>query len=68
MPMDHQQRRPDGQTLIVGVVAGTPGGNWLIAGVDDWQCLRQECSSPPNNEVLCTTKYYNDKKCCYIPG
>jgi len=46
--MDQQQRRPDGQTLNIGVVTRTPGGNWLIADVDDWQCLRQECSSPSN--------------------
>jgi len=36
------------------VVARTAGGNWLIADVDDWRCLRQECSSPPNIEVICS--------------
>jgi len=47
---DQQQRRPNSQTSNV---AWTASGNWLIADVDDWQCLRQECSSPPNIEVLC---------------
>jgi len=45
---------PGGRTSNVGVVARTAGGNWLTADVDDWQCLRQECSSPPNIEVLCS--------------
>jgi len=35
-------------------VAITAGGNWLIAEIDDWQCLKQECSSLPNIEVLCS--------------
>jgi len=43
-PTDQQQRRPDGHTPNVGIVA---------PDVDDGQCLRQECSSPPNIEVLC---------------
>jgi len=53
-PTDQQHRRPNSQALNVDVVARTAGGNWLVADVDDWQCLRQECSSPPKIEVLCS--------------
>jgi len=44
----------DGRTSNVGVVARTAGDNWLIADVDERQCLRQERSSLPNIVVLCS--------------
>jgi len=50
--MDQQQRRPDSQTLNVGVLAPTASGNRLIADVDNWQYLRQESCSPTNTEVI----------------
>jgi len=40
-------------------VARTAGGNWLIADVDDWQCLRQEYSGPPNIGVFCSADTVN---------